>query len=68
MSFSSYADSVVYLAHYRHGYVSVSGPVLLSVFERDNSRDLFQLEILCSFVGDEKCGDSIPYGNRGRVR
>ena len=47
MSFSSYADSVVYLAHYRHGYVSVSGPVLLLVFERDNSRDLFQLEILC---------------------
>ena len=53
MSFNAYADAVVYLAHFRHSYVSVSAPVLLSVFERDMSRDLFQLEILCSFVGDE---------------
>ena len=53
MSFNTYADAVVYLAHLRHSYVSVSAPVLLSVFERDISRDLFQLEILCSFVGDE---------------
>ena len=53
MSVNAYADSVVYLAHYRHAYVSVHGPVLLSVFERDDSRDLFQLEVLCSFIGDE---------------
>ena len=54
MSFTAYADAVVYLAHFRHSYVSISAPVLLSVFERDISRDLFQLEILCSYVGDEK--------------
>ena len=53
LSFNTYADSVVYLAYYRHAYVSVSAPVLLSIYERDSSRDLFQLEILCSFVGDE---------------
>ena len=53
MSLNAYADAVVYLAHFRHSYVSVSAPVLLSVFERDISRDLFQLEVLCSFVGDE---------------
>ena len=53
MSFIAYADAVVYLAHFRHSYVSVSAPVLLSVFDRDISRDLFQLEILCSFVGDK---------------
>ena len=53
MSFNSYADSVVYLAYLRHSYVSVDARVLLSVYERDNSRDLVQLEVLCSFVGDE---------------
>ena len=53
LSFNTYADSVVYLAYYRHAYVSVSAPVLLSIYERDSSRDLFQLENLCSFVGDE---------------
>ncbi len=52
ISFTAYADAVVYLAHFRHSYVSVSAPVLLSVFERDISRDLVQLEVLCSFVGD----------------
>ena len=53
MSVNAYADSVVYLAHFRHAYVSVSGQVLLSVFERDGSRDFSQLEVLCSFIGDE---------------
>lgn len=53
ISFNSYADAVVYLADLRHSYVSVNTRVLLSVYERDNSRDLAQLEVLCLFIGDE---------------
>lgn len=53
MSTEAYAKAVVYLAVQRHGYVFVSVPVLLSVFERDNSRDLLQLEAVCNYVGGE---------------
>ena len=53
ISFNTYADSVVYLAHLRHSYVSVNARVLLSVYERDDSRDLVRLEVLCLYVGDE---------------
>ena len=53
MSSDAYARAVVYLAVQRHGYVFVSAPVLLSVFERDNSRDLVELEALCNYVGGE---------------
>ena len=53
MSIEAYAKAVVYLAAQRHGYVFVSAPVLLSVFERDNSRDLVQLEAVCIYVGGE---------------
>ena len=49
----SYARAVVYLAAHRHGYVSVNAGVLLWVFERDQSRDLLQLEALCRYVGGE---------------
>ena len=53
MSTGSYAEAAVYLARHRHGYVSVSATVLLAVFERDESRDLNQLEVLCTYVGGE---------------
>ena len=53
MRTESYAEAVVYLAVHRHGYVFVSTSILLSVFERDESRDLDQLEALCIYVGGE---------------
>ncbi len=53
ISAESYAEAAVYLAQHRHGYVSVSTTVLLSVFEQDESRDLNQLEALCTYVGGE---------------
>ncbi len=53
ISTESYAEATVYLAEHRHGYVSVNAPVLLSVFKRDESRDLNQLEALCTYVGGE---------------
>ena len=53
MSIDAYAEAVVYLAANRHGYVTVNAPVLFSVFERDQSRDLVQLEALCVYVGGQ---------------
>ena len=53
MSIKCYAEAVVYLAANRHGYVFVSTPVLLAIFERDDSRDLIQLETVCTYVGGQ---------------
>lgn len=53
MSINSYADAVVYLAAHQHGYIWVSTPVLLSAFNRSDSRDLVELRALCAYVGDE---------------
>lgn len=53
ISVSTYADATVYLAAHHHGYVSINTPVLFSVFERDNSQGLSQLEVLCDYVGNE---------------
>ena len=53
MSINSYADAVVYLATHRHGYVSVSTPVLLAAFDHADSSDLLEVKALVSYVGDE---------------
>ena len=48
---SDYGEALVQLAAHRHGHVPVSVPVLLSVFERDASRELVKLQALCTYVG-----------------
>lgn len=53
MSLDAYAESVVYLACYRHGYVTLGSSVLSSVFERDASEELWRFEAVCKYVGNE---------------
>lgn len=48
-----YSDVLVQLALRRHCHISVSAPDLLSVFERDKSPNLTQLEILCADFGNK---------------
>ena len=51
MTLSDYSDALVQFAAHRDDYVSISVPVLLSVFERDTSRELVQLQALCAYIG-----------------
>ena len=53
MSLEAYAEGIVYLAYHRHGYVTLESRVLLSVFERDTSDELWQFEAVCKYVGNE---------------
>ena len=51
MTLSDYSDALVQFAAHRDDYVSISAPVLLSVFERDTSSELVQLQALCTYIG-----------------
>ena len=51
MTLKDYSDALVQLAAHRHDDVSISTPVLLSVFERDTSSELLQLQALCGYIG-----------------
>ena len=53
MTMRAYSDALVQLAALRHGFVSISAAILCSVFERDTSRELAQLQALCTHVGSE---------------
>ena len=53
MTMRAYSDALVQLAALRHGFVSISAAILCSVFERDTSRELVQLQALCTYVGSE---------------
>ena len=53
MTLSAYSDALVQLAALRHGFVSVTAAVLRSVFKRDTSPELVQLQALCTYVGSE---------------
>ena len=52
ITLDAYADVLVYLATYRHSHVSLDSSVLLSVFQRDDSHELRQLQALCAYVGN----------------
>lgn len=51
MDWGDYCEALVQLAAHRHGYVVVSAQVLLTVLERDTSRELVKLQALCTYVG-----------------
>ena len=51
MTLKDYSDALVQLAAHRHDDVSISTSVLLSVFERDTSSELLQLQALCGYIG-----------------
>ena len=51
LTLSDYSDALVQLAALHHDDVSISAPVLLSVFERDASHELSQLQVLCRYIG-----------------
>ena len=51
MTLKDYSDALVQLAAHRHDDVSISTPVLLSVFEGDTSSELLQLQALCGYIG-----------------
>ena len=53
MTLSAYSDALVQLAAQRHGFVQISAAVLFSVFERDMSRELVQLQTLCTYIGNK---------------
>ena len=53
MTLDDYSDALVQLANNRHGFVPVSTPVLLSVFARDKSDNLVQIQALCNYLGSE---------------
>lgn len=58
MSIDDYGDALVKLAHNRHGFVQVSAPVLLSVFLRDKTNDLVDIQALCNYLGGENAEPS----------
>ena len=51
ISQNEHSDAVVYLAAHRHGPVSLNRQLLLSAFERDESPELFNLQVLCTYIG-----------------
>ena len=51
MTLKDYSDALVQLAAHHHDDVSISTPVLFSVFERDTSSELLQLQALCGYIG-----------------
>ena len=53
MTLDHYSDALVKLTHNRHGFVQVSAPVLLSVFVRDKTNDLIDIQALCNYLGGE---------------
>ena len=48
-----YSDAIVHLASHRHGSVSVSAIDLLSIFRRDNTGKLEQLDAVYHFLGNK---------------
>ena len=53
MTLRDYSDALVQFAAHRDEYVSISTPVLVSVFERDTSSELVQLQALCAYIGND---------------
>ena len=53
MTLDDYSDALVQLANNRLGFVRVSAPVLLSVFLRDKSDNLVQIQALSNYLGGE---------------
>ena len=53
LTHNGYSDALVQLALRRHFHIPMNVPVLLSVFERDKSPNLEQLEILCTAFGSK---------------
>ena len=53
MTLDDYSDALVHLANSRQGFVPVSAQVLLSVFVREKSDDLVQIQALCNYLGGE---------------
>ena len=57
---SAYSDALVQLAAHRHGFVPIRADVLRSVFERDMSPELVQLQALCAYLGNK---NAEPYSH-----
>ena len=53
MTIDDYSDALVQLANSRQGFVPVSAQVLFSVFVRDYSDNLVQIQALCDYLGNE---------------
>ena len=51
--FAAYVDVLVHLAAHRHGVVMFDADVIRSIYDREKTDDLVQIQALCNYIGNE---------------